>query len=90
MLLLLKGIISRINDFWVTDICESGVLIIILGPGTAVPNKHCAYMFGGVYQQVMNHFDQLSWPSNIFDILNSLRTEEDKANQDKPLEQLVS
>jgi len=40
-----------------------------LGPATLVPSDHSVYMFGGVYASAMNNFDQLTWNSNVLEIL---------------------
>lgn len=40
-----------------------------LGPATVIHNKNSVYMFGGVYAQVMNNFDQLTWTCNISEVL---------------------
>ena len=52
-----------------------------LGPATAVPHKQCAYMFGGVYTQVMNNFDQLSWNTNMFDVFKLVKEESRKTER---------
>jgi len=53
-----------------------------LGPATAVPNRNSAYLFGGVYTQVMNCFDQLQWPSSITEVLR-LRGAQDLEEESK-------
>jgi N-acetylneuraminic acid mutarotase len=40
-----------------------------LGPASYVKNVNTVYMFGGVYAEVINDFDMLSWPSSISMIL---------------------
>jgi N-acetylneuraminic acid mutarotase len=48
-----------------------------LGSAVAIPNKNSVYMFGGVYAQVMNNFDQLIWSNDIFEILKGESNEPD-------------
>lgn len=42
-----------------------------LGPASYVPTTKEVFMFGGVYAEVMNDFDKLSWPCSITDVLMS-------------------
>jgi hypothetical protein len=48
-----------------------------LGPATVAPHRNSVFMFGGVYAQVMNNFDQLSWSTNIHDVLRGESAEPD-------------
>jgi len=48
-----------------------------LGPATVVPNRNTVFMFGGVYAQVMNNFDQLTWSDNIWNVLKEESAEPD-------------
>jgi len=48
-----------------------------LGPATVVPSKNTVYMFGGVYAQVMNNFDQLSWSTSLSEVLKGESAEPD-------------
>jgi len=61
-----------------------------LGPATAVPTKNSAYLFGGVYTQVMNNFEQLSWPASVSDCLKMKMIQDQEEEFKKTTEQQVS
>jgi len=42
-----------------------------LGPASFVNSHNQVYMFGGVYAEVMNDFDKLTWPTSITSILQA-------------------
>jgi len=42
-----------------------------LGPATYINTSKEVYMFGGVYAEVLNDFDKLTWPCNIRTILEA-------------------
>jgi len=42
-----------------------------LGTAVKIPNKHEVYLFGGVYSEVVNYFDLLSWNNaSIYNLLS--------------------
>jgi len=51
-----------------------------LGPASYVTGSNEVFMFGGVYAEVMNDFDKLTWPCSISTVLQSTTSDVESGN----------